>query len=558
MASLTPALPRIASNYDPFSGFILTSTAVIVASGASISAGIATAIAAGKHIVQLVAGGIYTESVQLPKHSLGWMMLCTQGVTVPTGTRITPALAASNNFATIKAPDASYGVYPAIGAGGWILESFSVTAASTAADTHSLVSLVSEVNLMTGDLTDVSHKMAARHLYAVGVGADAYGTSGRSRAITIGANGCELTDCWSAKINFGGLSYANQSQSHNGISGVGKIRIENCFIWGASEPISFGGAAQTGRCIADQICISDVIIRRNHIYRTPAVVGHQASENGIEFKIGRRVLIEQNIFENGWPTTQHGCAFVLWSAEAEDPSTNWASTCDVTVRNNWIKNYAQCANVKAQYNGTIRRATRIRFYNNLCTGMGGTIATSIGDGVTSNYTARILEPDNDLHDFSFENNTCINTGGFLIVTTGTGSVDGSFTRFDFRRNVFGQTANTGNTFFNAGSASGSDWTDANANGSNRWELNVLLIPGLTDARLPNGGANDTLVNALADLQLVNSTFLMSDTTKYADLSNIDFAVGSPFKGQGKGCDIPSLITALAGVEAPADQLALYA
>lgn len=561
MAAVTPALPRIATNFDPFTGYTLTGTSVLVANGASIATGISTAIAQGKQIVELTAGGIYVESVTLPAHSFSWMMLRTAGVTTVKGTRITPATATTQNFATIKAPDNSYGVVPAISAGRWILESFTVTANSTAADTHALVSLVNEVDLMTTSLTQISYKMAARHLYVVGVGSDAYGTNGRRAGITAGANECEISDCWIAKINYAGTAYAGQSQTFNAISGLGKLRIENNFVWGASEPMAWGGANQTIPAKADQICYSDIIVRGNHFYRTPAVIGVQAAENGIEFKIGRRILIENNIIENGWPTTQHGCGLGIWSAEAEDPSTAWASTSDVTIRNNWFKNYAQCAFITARYNAAITRLTRVRITNNLWTGMGGGIATSKGDPINipnGNYTARLFDIDNDVHDVAIENNTMINTGGYLIVTSGTNSTDGHFTRFDFRNNLVGQTAYTGNTLQNPGTAFSAGWTAMNANGDCRWEGNIILVPGLSDVSIPNGGVADSLVNALADLQLVNSTFLMGDTTKYADLANCDFAVGSPYHGLGRGCDIPTLITALTGVEAPANQLALYA
>lgn len=558
MAAVAPALPRIATDFDPFTGYTLTSTSVLVASGASIATGIATAIAANKQIVELAASGVYVEQVALPSHSFNWMMLRTQSVTTTKGTRITPATATSQSFATIKAPDNSYGVYPQVGAGRWILESFTVTANTSAADTHPLVSLVNEVDNMSSSLAQISYKMAARHLYVVGVGSDAYGTNGRRAGITTGANECEISDCWIAKINYAALAYAGQSQTFNAISGLGKLRIENNFVWGASEPMAWGGANQTIPTRNDQICYSDIIVRGNHFYRTPAVIGVQASENGIEFKIGRRILIENNILENGWPTTQHGAALVFWSAEAEDGGTAWASTSDVTVRNNWFKNYAQCAVIKAQYNSSLTRAVRVKLSNNLWTGMGGTIATSVGDGVSSNYTARLFDLDNDVHDVSIENNTMINTGGYLIVTSGTVSVDGHFTRLDFRNNLFGQTTYSGNTLQNAGTAFADGWAAMNANGDCRWEDNIILVPGLSDVSIPNGGANDTLVNALADLQLVDSSYLMGDTTKYADLGNCAFAVASPYHGSGRGCDISVLSAALSGVEAPSDQLALYA
>ena len=55
-------------------------------------------------------------------------------------------------------------------------------------------------------------------------------------------------------------------------------------------------------------------------------------KNLLEFKIGNRVLVEGNIFENIWPTAQAG--FAIANYQLIEWNCPWTVTKDVTFRYN--------------------------------------------------------------------------------------------------------------------------------------------------------------------------------------------------------------------------------
>lgn len=548
MAAVTPELPRYSA--DPFTGITLTGSSVVVNAGQSIATGIATAIAGGLKIVELQAGATFNESVALPAHSFNFMKLTTQGFSLARSTRITPSLAASNNLAKVAIPDAAYGIYTPIGSKRWIVDGLEILPQTSAQSLYALVaSGIYDANAYTGhQIKEIPFKISFRHLYVHGLGA--LGTNNRRVGMFLGATDQEVEGCWVDRINYGGMDYAGQAQSLTAICGVGKLRIENCLIWGSSEAIAIGGAAQAFPVGNDQIVFSDIIIRGCHFYRAPSSSGIQACENGIEMKIARRVLIENCILENGWAnSTQHSYAFVFWSADAESGG-EFTQTCDITIRNIWVKNYAGLATLPDHYAGTsLKRLTRVKIDNILMTGLGGFSPQG------AQYIGRILELYHLVTDYSITRITAINPGGYLIVTDG----GGSFTRLDFRGNIFGQTTFSGNTFYHPGSATGSMWSDATASGTCRADYNVFLEPSGSDATVPTGTGNQRVMT-LAGIGFVNSSYITSSSTTFADLPNCALAGSSPYKGAGEGgadpgCNVSTLVTALTGVAATTDLIA---
>ena len=47
---------------------------------------------------------------------------------------------------------------------------------------------------------------------------------------------------------------------------------------------------------------SDIYFRRNHVYKRPSWLGSTqlVVKNLFELKVGRRILVEGNVFENNW------------------------------------------------------------------------------------------------------------------------------------------------------------------------------------------------------------------------------------------------------------------
>src|SRR5207244_1796422 len=75
--------------------------------------------------------------------------------------------------------------------------------------------------------------------------------------------------------------------------------------------VMFGGADPA----IPNLIPSDIEIRRNYFFKPLAwrASGAWTVKNLLELKLGRRVLIQGNIFENSWAAAQAGFAIVIWS-----------------------------------------------------------------------------------------------------------------------------------------------------------------------------------------------------------------------------------------------------
>ena len=92
---------------------------------------------------------------------------------------------------------------------------------------------------------------------------------------------------------------------------------------------------------------SDITIRRNHVYKDPAWKGRWTVKNLFELKNARRVLVEQNVFENNWADGQSGMAIVIKSSQDACGTCTWQGTTDVTFRYNIVRNSPRGFNAQA-------------------------------------------------------------------------------------------------------------------------------------------------------------------------------------------------------------------
>ena len=92
-------------------------------------------------------------------------------------------------------------------------------------------------------------------------------------------------------------------------------------IEGAGINVMFGGSQTASSALMP----SDITIRRNHVYKDPAWKGVWTVKNLLEFKIGRRVLIEGNVLENNWRNAQTGFAINLKSTN-QTGAAPWSET----------------------------------------------------------------------------------------------------------------------------------------------------------------------------------------------------------------------------------------
>jgi hypothetical protein len=138
------------------------------------------------------------------------------------------------------------------------------------------------------------------------------------------------------------------SQAIAGWNGPGPFAIVNNYLEGAGENLIFGGDVPAIRHIVP----ADIEIRRNHFFKPlrwkigePGYEGTPwAVKNLFELKNARRVLLEDNLFENNWEHAQNGFAILL-TVRTEADAARWAVVEDVTFRNNVVRRVAAGFNI---------------------------------------------------------------------------------------------------------------------------------------------------------------------------------------------------------------------
>jgi hypothetical protein len=161
----------------------------------------------------------------------------------------------------------------------------------------------------------------------------------------------------------------------------GPVKIAGNYLEASTEVTGFGGADPG---IANSVP-SDVEISRNHITRPLAWKGSRwLIKNLVEFKAGRRVLIDGNVLENSWPQGQHGEAFVLWSVNQQTKCT-WCVLEHVTIRSNVIRNVAAGFMLTDIYRDNVARPTvpmhHVTIINNVLIGVSNDAIGAGGMGI---------------------------------------------------------------------------------------------------------------------------------------------------------------------------------
>jgi len=177
---------------------------------------------------------------------------------------------------------------------------------------------------------------------------------------------------------------------------------------------------------------SDITIRGNHIWKDPTWKGTWTVKNLFELKNARRVLIENNVFENNWADAQQGMAIVIKSSQDSCGTCTWQGTTDVTFRYNIVRNSPRGFNVQAvDCTGQACvdvHVQRVRAENNLFENIGTFNGTGV-DGFLTLLT-------HDLTDVALIHNTFVGN----LPTKGIGTVmdygAGAARRLQIDDNVF--------------------------------------------------------------------------------------------------------------------------
>jgi hypothetical protein len=228
------------------------------------------------------------------------------------------------------------------------------------------------------------------------------------------------------------------AQAIMGWNGSGPYWIENNTLQAATEVVVFGG----GYAFTPNVIPADITIRHNHISRPDAHLGLYLEKNLIEFKSGKRVLVEENVFERVWASAQSGFAVVV----TPDNSNAWNSVSDLTFRSNIFRKIGNWVLTGVWSNTP---AQRLSFINN--------IVTEVNTGIYTGSGHAFVATDGN-PNLEFIGNTFV--GGPYIfqangqypglkiqdnVLIGDGSAEAWFTSYGVGSNALNQFA-TGYTF----------------------------------------------------------------------------------------------------------------
>ncbi len=275
------------------------------------------------------------------------------------------------------------------------------------------------------------------------------GASGGHRGFGLHGVNITLTDC--RATNFWEAGRDSQAIWIN--NGPGPYTILGGYFEGSGENMMVGGALPG---ILDPSGIpSDITVRGAHFFKPlewktkPGAV-----KNLFELKAGRRVLVEDCLFENNWKDAQAGSA-ILIKADNQG-GTPWMETSDVVFRNNIVRNSPSSYVVNIRGFHPTNPAARVRnvtFEHNLFDGVTYGIQSGEGvDGLTvvHNTFYRItgtflffyggLQPDGTIFktDLTFRDNV-LHEGAYAVKGDGAAAGVPTLTKYtntlDFTGNV---------------------------------------------------------------------------------------------------------------------------
>lgn len=335
--------------------------------------------------ILLAPGATYAGSFALPAKNCAAnkIHIRTAGTLPPEGVRVTPAVAAS--FAKIVSPNGDAPIWAHNGARGYRLIALEVYA--TPAEYIGSV-------YIGGDgrdpfvASEIPGYVTLDRMYI-------HGLPHQKSRRCVALNGIHL-----AVID----SYLSMCQSQDtdaqavwSAYGPGPYKIENNYLEGSGENIMFGGADSPSADMMPQ----DIEIRRNLITKPDAwrTSGEWLIKNLFELKVGLRVLVEGNVFENSWTAGHTGFAmgFVSMNQSGGAP---WSQVADVTFRKNYVRHSGSGINIAAAGTANATPATRFVLSDNVFEDIGRRDLLSDG---------RMLQLPGPVSDVLVSHNTFLHT-----------------------------------------------------------------------------------------------------------------------------------------------------
>jgi hypothetical protein len=381
-----PELPRVAVDVAMPA---VTGQSIVVNAGGDLQAALNAAQPGDEIVVQ--AGATFSGPYTLPaKTGNGWIIVRSSGTLPAAGTRVGPG-----NAAQMPKLVSQYASEPVIhtapGAHHYRLIGLEITANAGVTGPGGLVNL-GDGSGAQKTVDQMPHDLVLDRVYVHGTP-----TLSFQRCVALNSGATAVVDSYLSECHAKGMD----SQAIGGWAGSGPYRIENNYLEASGENLMFGGADPS----IPNMLPRDIVIRHNHFYKPAAWKGVWSVKNLLELKIGQRVLIEGNVFENCWADAQVGFA-LLFKSVNQSGSAPWSQTSDVTVRNNRVRNSAHGVSMDAHPEvNPVVPAARIAFVNN--------VFEKIGDG---DYPGGRMWQISGIQGLTIQHNTGFSTGfnGFIF------------------------------------------------------------------------------------------------------------------------------------------------
>ena len=401
VSGLTAAAPATPQTTPAYGALPAVSRVVRVAAGGDLQGALNRALPGDA--ILLAPGARFTGTFVLRNKNLAspcsaWITVRTDAAPPALGQRTTPTTAAG--FAKLVTTSVAPALRTEPKASCYRLSGLEISLPVISSYNYGLVTLGDGGNVAQGDAqvtTDLAPRnLVLDHLYV-------HGASGSNfkRCISLNSASTVIADSWISECHANGYD----SQAIAGWNGPGPYLIQNNHLAAAGENIMFGGADP--RIL--NLVPSDITIRGNHFYKNPAWKGVWTIKNLFELKSARRLLIENNVFENNWIAAQTGMAIIFKSVN-EGGTAPWQGTTDVTFRYNIVRNSPQGMLIAARSEANpVVPLARVRVENNLFANIGTFNGTSYGRMLI------FLEP---LHDVTIAHNTMIHNynGGQMVIS----------------------------------------------------------------------------------------------------------------------------------------------
>ena len=448
-----PALPQVTPVYGSLPP---VSREIRVGSGGNLQGALDSA-QPGDAIL-LAPGVTFTGNFVLRNKGIGsscsaWITLRTDGSSPGRGQRATPSNA--SGFAKLVTPNVAPALRTDPQASCYRVSALEIAVPTLGVYNYGLIAL-GDGGWAGANETQVTVAIAPTnlvfdHLYI-------HGDSGANftRCVALNSASTVIADSWIADCHARGFD----SQAIGGWNGPGPYLIENNYLEAAGENIMFGGSDPG----IPNLVPSDITIRGNHFYKNPSWRGVWTVKNLLELKSARRLLIENNVFENNWADAQTGMAIVIKSAN-DGGSGPWQGTTDVAFRYNIVRNSPQGLNISAHPEpNTVVPVARVRVEHNLFENIGSYNGTVSG---------RMLILLQDLHDVTIAHNTMIHNytaeGQWMISDVSFGAAR----NIVMRDNVATKGGPYGAVMY-SGVRIGTASLEAFANGSWNFDRNVVI------------------------------------------------------------------------------------